>query len=104
MTSCTVDPASAQHPHAAIDRVFGNASADAAGRHLSHAQQNAVLANGGGKGGVITYLHRYGYQRWASYQPASRFWSFQLVQAGLFTGLALLLIAVIVRRARRRAH
>ncbi len=98
------DPASAQHPNAAIDWVFGNGYADAAGRHLSHAQQDAVLANAGGKGGLTTYLHQHGYQRWASYQPANRFWSFQLIEAGLFTGLALLLIAVIVWRVRRGAH
>ena len=36
------------------------------------------------------------------YHPADRFWTFQLVEAGLFIAVAAVLIGVVVWRVRRR--
>ncbi len=47
-------------------------------------------------------LERLGYQTVAKYQPASRYWSFQLIEAGIFVALAALLVTVAVIAVRRR--
>jgi hypothetical protein len=36
------------------------------------------------------------------YHPADRFWAFQLIESGIFVGLALLLFVLAVYRIRRR--
>jgi hypothetical protein len=51
-----------------------------------------------------TYLHDHGYQRWVTYQPAGRFWTFQLIEAAIFVGLAAVLLAATVWRVKRRAY
>ncbi len=62
-----------------------------------------------GKGGVpkalssVQYLTQHGYTLLTRYQPASRFWRFQLIEAGWLVALALLLIAATVWLVRRRA-
>lgn len=50
-----------------------------------------------------TYLHNQGIHRWISYQPADRYWTFQLVEAGIFVGLATILLFLVIVRVRRRA-
>ena len=40
---------------------------------------------------------------WANYQPASRFWPFQLIESGWLLALSVLLIAATVWLVRRRA-
>lgn len=52
--------------------------------------------------GTIAYMHDQGVQRAVTYHPGDRFWDFQLIEAGLFTGAAILLIALVVWRVRRR--
>ena len=42
-----------------------------------------------------------GWRRTISYQPDSRFWTFQLFEAGLFVLLALVVVAVAVWFIRR---
>jgi hypothetical protein len=46
-------------------------------------------------------LHHYTY--WVSYQPASRFWIFQVVAATILMGIAAVLAFATVRLVRRRA-
>jgi ABC-2 family transporter protein len=46
---------------------------------------------------------QHGYTQWTSYQPASRFWSFQWIEGGWLLALSMLLIAVTVWRVRERA-
>ena len=48
-------------------------------------------------------LARHGYTQWTSYQPATRFWPFQWIEAGWLLALSLLLIAATVWLVRRRA-
>jgi hypothetical protein len=48
-------------------------------------------------------LAPHGYTQWTSYQPASRFWSFQWIEGGWLLALSALLIAAIVWLVQRRA-
>ena len=52
---------------------------------------------------VLHYLNQHGYSQWTSYQPASRFWTFQWIEAGWLLGLSLLLISATVWLVHRRA-
>jgi hypothetical protein len=52
---------------------------------------------------IAGYLHDHGYQHLAVYQPADRFWSFQLIEAIIFFGLAAALIAISLWLLQRRA-
>jgi hypothetical protein len=48
-------------------------------------------------------LSQHGYTWWTSYQPVSRFWPFQWIEAGWLLALSGLLIAATVWLVRRRA-
>ncbi len=88
------------------------------GVRVGTAQVNRVLqaigvqsANGGGDfqvgpgGGTIDptqYLLQHGYTQWTSYQPDSRYWTFQLIEAGWLIALALIALAATVWLIRRR--
>ena len=48
-------------------------------------------------------LTSHGYTQWTSYQPASRFWPFQWIEAGWLLALSALLIAATIWLVRRRA-
>jgi len=74
----------------------------------SHVLQGAP-AQVAGKGGIpqalgsVQYLNQHGFTQWISYQPASRFWPFQWIEGGWLLALSVLLVAVAVWLARRRA-
>jgi hypothetical protein len=51
---------------------------------------------------VLHYLTQHGYTQWTSYQPASRFWPFQWIEAGWLLGLSLILITATVWLVHRR--
>jgi len=51
----------------------------------------------------VQYLAQHGYTSWMSYQPASRFWTFQWIEGGWLLALSLLLIAATIWLVRRRA-
>jgi ABC-type transport system involved in multi-copper enzyme maturation permease subunit len=51
----------------------------------------------------VGYLAQHGYTQWTSYQPASRFWPFQLIEGGWLLALSLLLIAATIWLVRHRA-
>jgi hypothetical protein len=80
------------------------------GQPVSQAALGQVLpAQLGGKGGgipqsfgVTDYLTQHGYKLWTTYQPVSRFWPFQWIEAGWLLALSVLLIAVTVWLVRRR--
>jgi hypothetical protein len=52
---------------------------------------------------ILQYLTQHGYSQWTSYQPGSRFWPFQWIEAGWLLVLSALLIAATVWLVRRRA-
>jgi ABC-2 family transporter protein len=47
-------------------------------------------------------MQRLGYQLRTVYQPASRYWTFQWIEFGIFLGLALIMLAVAAVALRRR--
>jgi ABC-type transport system involved in multi-copper enzyme maturation permease subunit len=49
------------------------------------------------------YLAQHGFSSWMSYQPASRFWTFQWIEGGWLLALSALLIAAAIWLVRRRA-
>jgi hypothetical protein len=53
--------------------------------------------------GLAECLTPHGYTQWTSYQPASRFWAFQWIEAGWLFALSALLIGATVWLVRRRA-
>lgn len=83
------------------------------GQPVSQSVLSHVLQEGGptvaGKGGVPhslpswQYLVQHGYTQWTTYQPASRFWPFQWIEAGWLLALSMLLIAATVWLVGRRA-
>jgi len=83
------------------------------GRPVSLATLSQVLRQGGpqvaGKGGVPQslaswqYLVQHGYTQWTTYQPASRFWTFQWIEGSWLLALSLLLIAATVWLVHRRS-
>src|SRR5690242_18972212 len=88
------------------------------GVRVSNAQINQVLqaigfqtSNGGGSvaakpGGdpndPFAYLMQHGYTQWTSFQPDSRYWLFQWIEAGWLLALSLLLLGATVWLVRRR--
>jgi hypothetical protein len=50
----------------------------------------------------ITYLLHHGYTQWTSYQPANRYWTFQGIEFGWLTAVAVLLLTATVLLVRRR--
>lgn len=56
------------------------------------------------KAGYVAHcLTVHGYRQWISYQPATRFWSFQLIETGWLLALSASLIAATIWLVRRRA-
>jgi hypothetical protein len=61
-------------------------------------------AKSGPPGAVFAQcLAPHGYTQWISYQPASRFWPFQLIEGGGLLALSALLTAVTIWLVQRRA-
>jgi hypothetical protein len=85
------------------DWVLSDTLVDAGGRQITagredlavlHAQQAAIDPH--------SYLVSLGWKRVISYQPASRFWTFQLIEAGLFVALAAIVVLTTLWLIRRR--
>jgi hypothetical protein len=56
----------------------------------------------GGKGVTPRCLGAHGFHQWITYQPASRFWVFQGIEATIFVVLAMALVAVTYRMVLHR--
>ena len=81
---------------------------DPTGHHLSQSQLTAVVQRARLDGvnsddSFTAWLSQHGYTSWVSYQPDSRFWHFQAIEAGAYTILALLLAGATIWFVRRRA-
>ena len=57
----------------------------------------------GSPGTLAQCFVQHGYTQWTSYQPVTRFWPFQWIEAGWLLALSVLLIAATVWLVRRRA-
>ena len=51
----------------------------------------------------VQYLLHHGYMQWTSYQPDSRYWTFQAIEAAWLVVLSILLLAGTVWLVRRRS-
>jgi hypothetical protein len=51
---------------------------------------------------VLSCLARHGYAQYLTYQPATRYWPFQFIEAGIFVALAAVLVAVTFAVINRR--
>lgn len=64
----------------------------------------AVIGPGKPSSGALTScLAHHGYTIWTSYQPASRFWTFQWIESSWLIALSILLIATTTLLVHRRA-
>jgi hypothetical protein len=99
-----VDPLSSQGP-ARTDQVLSSNLVDSSGHALGDLQTRHLMdaaLQAATRGDVGAWLHAHGY-RWSYlFQPAGRFWHFQLIEAALFATLAAVLLAVAVWQLRRR--
>jgi hypothetical protein len=99
-----VDPLSSLGP-ARTDLLLSSNLLDPTGHSLGDVQSRHVMdtaLQSATHGDVASWLHAHGY-RWSYlFQPASRFWHFQLTEAALFAGLAVILLSAAVWQLRRR--
>jgi hypothetical protein len=76
---------------------------DAAGNHLASGGMQFCPQNPKPPaGGSVDSSCQPGSYNLLHYQPASRFWNFQLIETGLFLVLAAVLLVLAVHRVRRR--
>ena len=86
-----------------LDWVITSGYADSSGRTLSFPETAEMYVAAKREGVQFgAYLHERGVQQWVQYQPADRFWTFQLVETAIYTGLAAGLLALVVWRIKRR--
>lgn len=86
------------------DGILDEGISDAAGHRLNDLAASMVERKAMDAGmDPTTYLHDQGFHRWVSYQPADRFWTFQLIETGIFVGLAAILLVLVIWRIKRRA-
>jgi len=95
----TVASASPSHPR---DWVLSSTLVDGTGRKITAAREDlAILHAQHGHVDPQDYLDSLGWRRLVSYQPAGRFWHFQLIEAGVFLALSALAVAAAVWAIRR---
>ncbi len=84
------------------DWVLSDTLVDGGGRQITAAREDLAVLHAQHAGiDPHTYIVTLGWKRLISYQPAGRFWTFQFFEAGLFVGLALLVILLTLWLVRR---
>src|SRR5262249_11626879 len=84
------------------DWVLSNTLVDGGGRRITAAREDLAGLHAQQAGfDPPTYLLPLGWPGVISCQPAGRFWTFQLLEAGLYVGLAAALVLVAVWLVRR---
>jgi ABC-2 family transporter protein len=79
--------------------------ADRTGHLLSASQANQIMGKANAMHGLTAgdaYLRGLGLRLKVVYQPANRFWAFQIIEASVFVGLAAALLGIAVWRLKRR--
>jgi hypothetical protein len=85
------------------DWVLSNTLVDGGGRQITAGREELAVLHAQQAGiDPQTYILTLGWRRVISYQPAGRFWTFQLLEAGLFVALAVALVLVSLWLVRRR--
>jgi hypothetical protein len=84
------------------DWVLSDTLVDGGGRQITTAREDLAVLHAQHAGiDPHTYILTLGWKRVISYQPAGRFWTFQLLEAGLFVGLAALVVLLTLWLVRR---
>ncbi len=85
------------------DWVLSNQLVDFVGNPIS-SDREALAIQHARRGGIdaASYIAQAGWKRSVTYQPSGRFWSFQLMEAGIFLALSVLCIAGALWIVRRR--
>ena len=58
----------------------------------------SVAPAGSGPSAIVNCMARHGIREAVTYQPASRYWRFQLTETAIYLALALALAAFLLRR------
>lgn len=88
-------------PHA-HDWVLSNSLVDAVGRQISASRENLAIAHArSARIDAQEYLLSLGWKRAVTFQSADRFWIFQAIEAGIFLGLAALIVLATLWLVRR---
>lgn len=84
------------------DWVLSNTLVDGGGRQITAAREDLAVTHAQLAGiDPHTYIVTLGWKRLITYQPEGRFWTFQLLEAGLFVCLAALVVLVALWLVRR---
>jgi hypothetical protein len=84
------------------DWLLSDTLVDAAGRQITAGREDLAVLHAQQAGiDPHAYLVSVGWKRVISYQPADRFWTFQLVEAGLFAALAVAIVLAAIWLVRR---
>jgi len=84
------------------DWVLSDTLVDAGGRQISTAREDLAVLHAQHAGiDAQTYIVTLGWKRLISYQPAGRFWTFQLIEAGIYVGLAVAIVLTTLWFVRR---
>jgi ABC-2 family transporter protein len=84
------------------DWLLSDTLVDAAGRQITAAREDLAVLHAQQAGiDPHAYLVSVGWKRAISYQPAGRFWEFQLIEAGLFAALAVAIVLGAIWLVRR---
>ncbi len=83
--------------------VLSDTLVDAGGTTITSARENLAVLHAQQAGiDPHTYILTLGWKRLVSYQPAGRFWTFQLIEAGTFALLAVAVVLLTLWLLRRR--
>ena len=84
------------------DWILSDTLVDAGGRQITAGREDLAVLHAQQAGiDPHTYLVTLGWKRIISYQPAARFWTFQLIEAGLFVALAAAVVLATIWLVRR---
>jgi hypothetical protein len=100
------DP-SASTGQATVNWVLGEGWIDPTGHRISNNQLDSIVdrlhqGQGVRNDWVGQYITEHHLRPYIEYQPNGRFWTFELIEAGLFVGLAAILVTVAIWLVRRR--
>jgi hypothetical protein len=84
------------------DWLLSDTLVDAAGRQITAGREDLAVLHAQHAGiDPHAYLVTVGWKRAISYQPAGRFWDFQLIEAGIFVALAVAIVLAAIWFVRR---
>jgi len=84
------------------DWLLSDTLVDAGGRQITAGREDLAVLHAQQAGiDPHAYLVTLGWKRVVSYQPAGRFWTFQLIEAGLFAALAVAVVLCAIWLVRR---